>query len=48
VENGDSDLANLSDLVLVVVAGTIWIPAPGLAEASDIVAKVLPVAPGSK
>jgi hypothetical protein len=38
VENGYTDLANLSDLVLVVVAGTIWMPAPGLAEADSIVA----------
>jgi hypothetical protein len=38
VENGYTDLENLSDLILVVVAGTIWMPAPGLAEAGAIVA----------
>lgn len=38
MENGNTDLANLSDQFLVVIAGTICMPAPGLAEAGVIVA----------
>ena len=38
MENGNTDLANLSDQFLVEIAGTIWMPAPGLAEAGVIVA----------
>jgi hypothetical protein len=33
VKYGFSDLANLSDLIRVAIAGTIWLPASDAAEA---------------